>query len=518
MLTITYGYTQFQTKTISFNETDLASIQTSIIQEALDAVAGHAGGFVKLSAGTFTVTGTGKASDGALRIGSDTVLMGAGMGETIISLATGSTSVTGIVRTDSGGTNADGSIKTTSNVRIESLTIDGNKAGTTGDVDGFYCGPKPNISASDSNILLDRVEIMNVSRYGFDPHEQTIGLTITNSVSHHNGVDGFTIDNATQVTLLNNDAYANGRHGFNVVTGSTGVLFQDNDAWGNGQSGIVVQTGDNEIRAFTSDVSILGGQVFDNGRAGIDVRQANNVSISNVAISGNAIEGIILSGVDGASVANNQLSGNGRTLASGSEQIRVQGMLQDFGDTDAANDRYLVSKNITIDGVFKSATPVPSGVTLYGYKVTSGADVINGSKGRDAIAAGNGADKVYGNSGNDTLYGEDGADRLYGGTGTDILFGNEGDDYLIGDAGADTMTGGRGKDTYAFRTDWGTDTVTDFRRGTDKLDLTGVAKLSTYAQLNVSQSGADTKILFDGDTIVLKNVAAISLTATDFLL
>ena len=132
MLTITYGYTQFQTKTISFNETDLASIQTSIIQEALDAVAGHAGGFVKLSAGTFTVTGTGKASDGALRIGSDTVLMGAGMGETIISLATGSTSVTGIVRTDSGGTNADGSIKTTSNVRIESLTIDGNKAGTTG--------------------------------------------------------------------------------------------------------------------------------------------------------------------------------------------------------------------------------------------------------------------------------------------------------------------------------------------------------------------------------------------------
>ncbi len=518
MLTITYGYTNFQTKTISFHETDLASTQTSIIQLALDAVASHAGGFVRLSTGTFTVTGTGKASDGALRIGSDTVLMGAGIGETIISLVTGSTSVTGILRTDSGGTNADGSIKTTSNVRIEGLTIDGNMAGTTGDVDGFYCGPKPNIAATDSNILLNRVEIMNASRYGFDPHEQTIGLTITNCVSHHNGVDGFTIDNASQVTLVNNDAYANGRHGFNVVTGSTGVRFQDNDLWGNGQSGIVVQTGDNEIRAFTSDVSILGGQVYDNGRAGVEVRQTTNVSISNVAIAGNALEGIVLSGVDGGTVANNTLTGNGHALASGSEQIRVQGMLQDFGDTDAANDRFIVSKNITIDGVLKAAAPAPSGVALYGYKVTSGADVINGSKGRDAIAAGKGADKVFGNSGNDTLYGEDGADRLYGGTGTDHLFGNDGDDYLIGDAGFDTMTGGRGKDTYAFRTGWGTDTVIDFHHGTDKLDLTGVAKLSTHTQLRVSQSGADTKIVFDGDTIVLKNVAAASLTATDFLL
>ena len=518
MLTVTYGYKDYQTKSISFHETDLASTQTTIIQEALDAVAGHTGGFVKLSTGTFTITGTGKPADGALRIGGDTVLMGAGIGETALALATGSTGVTGIVRTDSGSTNADGSVKTTANVRIESLTIDGNSGGTTGDVDGFYCGPKPNSAVYDSNILLDRVEIMNVSRYGFDPHEQTIGLTITNCVSHHNGIDGFTIDNASQVTLYNNDAYANGRHGFNVVTGSTGVQFQDNDAWNNGQSGIVVQTGDNEIRAFTSDVSILGGHVYDNGRAGIEARQTVGVSISNVSISGNWSEGIILSGVDGGSIANNFLAGNGRALPAGAEQIRVQGMMQDFGDTDLANDRYIVSKNITIDGVIQTSTPVPSGVTLYSYKVTSGSDLINGSKGRDVVAAGSGTDKVYGNAGNDTLYGEDGADRLYGGSGSDVLLGNDGDDYLIGDAGVDTMTGGRGKDTYAFRTDWGSDTVTDFRRGTDKLDLSGVAKLSAYFQLQISQIGADTKIVFDGDTIVLKNIAAISLTATDFML
>ena len=183
-------------------ETDLASIQTSIIQEALDTVAGHTGGFVRLSAGTFTVIGTGKASDGALRIGSDTVLMGTGMGETIISLATGSTSVTGIVRTKSGDQNANRSVKSTSNVRIESLTIDGNRAGTIGDVDGFYCGQEPNTVASDSDILLDRVEIMNVSRYGFDPYMICAGLTIKNCVLDRDSAGTFTIDSAPHTATL----------------------------------------------------------------------------------------------------------------------------------------------------------------------------------------------------------------------------------------------------------------------------------------------------------------------------
>lgn len=203
MLTITYGYKQFQTKTISFHETDLASIQTSIIQAALDTVAGHAGGFVRLSAGTFTVTGTGKASGGGLRVGSDTVLMGVGMGETVISLATGSNSVTGIVRTDSGGTYADGSAKTTSNVRIECLTIDGNKAGTKGDVEGFCFVQNADARVQDCSVLLDRVEIMNVSRYGFDPHVTSAGLTITNCVLDRDSRDAFTIDNTPSAATLN---------------------------------------------------------------------------------------------------------------------------------------------------------------------------------------------------------------------------------------------------------------------------------------------------------------------------
>ena len=510
MLTITFGSTGSTTQTLSLNETQSAAAQTAAIQSALDAVAGHAGGYVTLSSGTFTVAGTGKASDGALRVGSDTVLSGAGMGQTTIKLADGSSSVTGIVRTDSGGTNADGSVKTTANVRISDLTIDGNKAATSGDVDGFYCGPKPNVAAYDSNITLDRVGIHDVSRYGFDPHEQTRGLTITNSVAHHNGVDGFTIDFASDVSLVNNQAYDNGRHGFNIVTGSSDVRFLDNDAWGNGQSGIVVQTGDNEIRTFTQNISILGGHVHDNGRAGIEVRQANGVTISDAWISGNAQEGIILTGVDGATLKHNTLAGNGGT-------VRVSGMLQDFGDTDTGNDRYIPTHNITIDGIKQADPAIPSNVTLYNYSVTSGADTINGSKGRDVIAAGSGADTVYGNSGNDTLYGEGGSDKLYGGSGSDTLFGNEGNDWLSGGTGWDTLTGGRGSDVFAFATDWGTDTITDFRDTADKFDVRAVAGLSNVSQLSIVQIGADTKIGFDGDYIILKGIAASAIGSADFL-
>lgn len=511
MLSILFGYTGTSARALEISEVLSAREQTNAIQAALDAVAGHSGGFVTLSAGTFLLAGTGKASDGALRVGSETTFSGAGIGQTALKLADGSTSVTGIVRTDSGGTNADGSVKTTTNVKISDLTIDGNQTHTSGTTDGFYCGPKPNTAVYDSNITLDRVEIHDVSRYGFDPHEQTKGLTFTNCIAHNNGVDGFTIDFATDVSLVNNDAYANGRHGFNVVTSSSNVRFLDNDAWGNGQSGIVVQTGDNEVRALTHTVSIAGGHIYDNGRAGIEVRQSADISIHDTSITGNVREAIILSGVDGAVIGHNAIYGNGGLTA-----VRIEGFLQTFGDTDTANDRWFATHNIIVDGVRQADPVIPAGMALYAYKIGTGNDTITGSSGRDTIAAGSGDDVVKGQSGNDTLYGEDGKDKLFGGAGSDILYGNDGNDRLTGDAGWDTLYGGRGNDVFAFASGWGTDTVMDFTHGYDTLDLRSVAGLDRFAQLTIVQSGLDTKISFGSDSILLKSVAALS--SVDILL
>ena len=70
---------------------------------------------------------------------------------------------------------------------------------------------------------------------------------------------------------------------------------------------------------------------------------------------------------------------------------------------------------------------------------------------------------------------------------------------------------------FAFASGRGTDTVTDFRNGQDKFDVKGVAGLSNFAQLSVAQSGADTKIGYGGDYILLKSIAIATIDATDFI-
>lgn len=612
MLSVTYSYAGGPTVTIQIDESATPQTQTAAIQGALDAVADHAGATVTLSAGTFTVIGTGTAADGCLRVGSDTTFQGAGMGETVVKLADGAGATTGIVRTDSGQTLADGSIKTTENVLIRDMTIDGNAANTTGNVDGFYCGPKPDTAAADTNIMLDGVEVTGVSRYGFDPHEQTVGLTITNCVAHDNGVDGFTIDFCSDVTLTNNDAYGNGRHGFNIVTGSSDVTMAGNDAWGNGGSGIAVQTGDNEVRSFTSGITITGGSVHDNGRYGIEARQANDIDIGGVSISGNDMGGVSLRGVTDVALAGNAISGNG------GQAVRIDGYLQTFGDADPLNDRYIPTTGVIIDGVAQADPAVPPGVTLWSWLITAGDDSIAGSDGADRIAAGSGDDSVHAGAGNDVLKGGDGDDSLDGGSGNDALFGGSGGDTLlytsgldtldggggrdmadfsgfgsavyvdladsaveawtsgagtatiatattavadlvsvegvtgtdwsdtitgngsanliVGGAGTDTLSGGGGNDTisggagndflsggsgsdiFMFETAWGADTIKDFQRGRDRIDLSDVEGLSSFSQLSIMTAAGSAVVMFDGQSITLWGIKATQLGATDFLI
>lgn len=455
MLTITYGYTGSASLTINLADTALASQQTKAIQSALNAVAGHAGGTVTLSAGVFSIIGSGDPANGALRIGSDTTLQGSGMGKTVIKLADGVSGVTGLLRTASGGVLPDGSLTTTSNVMVKGLSLDGNMAKTVGATDGFYCGPEPGSSQHDSNITLDGVEIMNMSRYGFDPHEQTVGITIANSVAHHNGVDGFVLDYCSNVQLINDAAYANGRHGINVVTGSSNVAIINANLHDNGGSGVVVQTGDNEIRGFTNNVTISGGTVANNGKIGIDIHQATDIAIDHVAISGNGTHGILLAGVERAALASNAISG----VPAGSKAVQIAGYVQDFADTEAVNDRYIGTHGVTIDGVAQPDPLPPAGVTPWSYHVSAGDDAIIGTTVKDAIAAGSGNDTVSGGLGNDVLNGEDGRDVLYGddgndtmngGAGDDKLYGGAGNDKLVYSSGYDVLDGGSGFDTVEF--------------------------------------------------------------------
>jgi Ca2+-binding RTX toxin-like protein len=118
--------------------------------------------------------------------------------------------------------------------------------------------------------------------------------------------------------------------------------------------------------------------------------------------------------------------------------------------------------------------------------------------------------------GNASIDAGGGNDTLTGSAGNDDLLGSWGNDRLTGGLGDDRLTGGSGSDTFVFGPDWGNDTVTDFRRGMDKLDLhdAGVNNLSA---LSIAQVGGSTVITFDGDQVVLQNVQMSALTANDFI-
>ena len=108
------------------------------INSAIDAAA-VSGGVVQLEAGTYIVSGTGTASDGAVLVKSNVTLQGKGMGVTILKLQDSlGSAVTGLVRTPGG--------EVTQNVTIKDLTIDGNKTNNAfgaGAVIGTYCGVTP---------------------------------------------------------------------------------------------------------------------------------------------------------------------------------------------------------------------------------------------------------------------------------------------------------------------------------------------------------------------------------------
>lgn len=101
-----------------------------------------------------------------------------------------------------------------------------------------------------------------------------------------------------------------------------------------------------------------------------------------------------------------------------------------------------------------------------------GADTLWGADGHDQIAGGNGNDKLYGGNGNDALWGGVGNDLIWGQNGADRLWVDAGNDTLDGGMGNDLLTGGAGADRFVFRTQAGSDTITDFARNQgDKIVL-----------------------------------------------
>ena len=118
----------------------------------------------------------------------------------------------------------------------------------------------------------------------------------------------------------------------------------------------------------------------------------------------------------------------------------------------------------------------------------------------DDVVLGNDTNNVInGNHGDDLLIGNNGNDTVKGSAGDDLLRGDRGDDKLIGGPGADTLVGGIGNDTFVFSPNDGAhrDTIVDFRRGLDLIDLSAFDSIHSVSDITWyyhGESGEDARL------------------------
>ena len=132
------------------------------------------------------------------------------------------------------------------------------------------------------------------------------------------------------------------------------------------------------------------------------------------------------------------------------------------------------------------------------------------------IWSGGGNDRLTGNNAENQIFTSFGNDTLDGGDGNDSLDGSFDDDTLDGGEGNDTLTGGSGNDLFRFEPFDGSDTITDFGTGNNRLEF----REGLFADLAAVQAAAtqtdDGNLeikLSTTETLTLESVTLAALTA-----
>jgi VCBS repeat-containing protein len=131
-----------------------------------------------------------------------------------------------------------------------------------------------------------------------------------------------------------------------------------------------------------------------------------------------------------------------------------------------------------------------------GDSIAGGGDegqIIYGGAGNDTLNGTGKSDIIYAGSGNDTVKGNDGDDTIYGGSGSDTINANNGNDTIVGGFGADHLTGSNGDDRFVYLSVADSnaaqfDTISDFKSGSDRIDLAALGALAILALTSTSTS------------------------------
>ena len=298
----------------------------------------------------------------------------------------------------------------------------------------------------------------------------TAGVTITigaggaGSAQGTAAGDAATVGTDTFVSGVNSAIGSNFADLYNASGFNPGLF---NSFQGNGGNDTVTGNGATQVQYAnaTSGVTITigaggSGSATGDGSVGIDTF----VSGVNSAIGGNLADSYNASGFSGFNAFQGQ-AGNDTITGNGATQIQ-----------------------------FNNAT---AGVVI---DLAAGTADGDGSVGHDTIT---GVNNVFGSNFNDTILGGATNDLLNGGNG--------GNDILNGRGGNDTLTGGSGADTFVYADGGGMDVIGDFNRAEgDKIDLSGVTGIYTFADIQSNSSGGNTVITFSaGNTLTLNGVASI---------
>ncbi|OED47797.1 hypothetical protein AB838_14320 [Rhodobacteraceae bacterium (ex Bugula neritina AB1)] len=127
----------------------------------------------------------------------------------------------------------------------------------------------------------------------------------------------------------------------------------------------------------------------------------------------------------------------------------------------------------------------------------------------------NGNDSIFANEDSNNIFGFGGDDAISAGAGNDFVNGGAGNDSFIGGAGNDVLTGGSGNDTFIFGSGDGQDTVQDFTSGEDLISFL-FSPVSSFADLEINQSGNNAVIEYGDSSITLIDVQSSTLDASDF--
>ncbi|WP_298862059.1 calcium-binding protein [uncultured Sulfitobacter sp.] len=178
-------------------------------------------------------------------------------------------------------------------------------------------------------------------------------------------------------------------------------------------------------------------------------------------------------------------------------------------------------------------------------------DFLSGDTADNHLEGGTGDDILRGRLGNDTLDGGDGSDtaeygdaaaavnislnsgytagshasgdtfisieNLTGSSHNDILSGEGNNNTLNGGLGNDSLRGFDGSDVFVFDASFGQDTIGDFADTSDMMDFRGNSQVNSFADLAVTNVGADALIVDAFGNSVLVQGAANDISADDFL-